>query len=150
MPGSAGAGQFVFPLEAECGVSSGRLQERVCGVTDGQKGKVSDDTAVRSHNTFHPPTTPRNTPLSTLVSGVKTPPQETSVGEDDGTQKPFHRECFYVTGTRLSLITTSSPLVTVFDWEVVMGGESRSWSRGWCARPRPSQSFSLMAVRKER
>lgn len=57
-------------------------------------------------------------------------PQETSVGEDDGTQKPFHRECFYVTGTRLSLITTSSPLVTVFDWEVVMGGESRSWSRG--------------------
>jgi hypothetical protein len=72
----------------------------------------------------------RNTPLSTLVSGVKTPPQETSVGEDDGTQKPFHRECFYVTGTRLSLITTSSPLVTVFDWEVVMGGESRSWSRG--------------------
>ena len=33
-----------------------------------------------------------------------------------------------MTGTRLSLITTSSPLVTVFDWEVVMaaegGGES--------------------------
>ena len=49
----------------------------------------------------------------------------TSVGEDDGTQKSFHRECFYVTGTRLSLITTSSPLVTVFDWEVVMVGESR-------------------------
>ena len=47
-------------------------------------------------------------------------PKSTSVGEDDGTQKPFHRECFYVTGTRLSLITTSSPLVTVFDWEVVI------------------------------
>ena len=66
--------------------------------------------------------------LSTLVSGVPTgqtnvrgpSDPRTSVGEDDGTQKPFHRECFYVTGTRLSLITTSSPLVTVFDWEVVM------------------------------
>lgn len=35
-----------------------------------------------------------------------------------------------MTGTRLSLITTSSPLVTVFDWEVVMVGESRSWNWG--------------------